>query len=289
MYPAPFRDLTTFLPSFFRMVCLACLLLVSACAALEDEEPEQKGPSEPVEVLYNDAKDLLDRGKFKAAKEAFEEVEGEYPFSEWARRAKLMAGYAAYRAKEYGESRAIVNHYIKLYPAHETAAYAAYISVMCQYDQLTDVRRDQWRTEKARNEFRALIKRYPNSIYARDAKVKLDLVLDHLAGKEMEVGRYYQNRKDYIAAINRYRYVVDEYSRTNHVPEALHRLVESYLSLGLKDDARRSAAVLGYNFPNSPWYSDSYYLLTGDRVEVAPAAEELDWWDKVKSSVTKLF
>ncbi len=196
-----------------------------------------------------------------------------YPYSEWAKRALIMQAFAFHRDRDYEASRATAQRYIDLYPADEDAAYAQYLLALSYYDQIDDVGRDQGLTFQALQALRSVIETYPESGYARSAILKFDLAFDHLAGKEMEIGRYYLKRGHYTAAINRFRVVVEEYQTTSHTPEALHRLVESYLSLGLEDEARTAGAILGYNFRSTPWYRDSYALLTGRGLTLEPAGD----------------
>jgi outer membrane protein assembly factor BamD len=243
----------------------AALALVAATAILggcsgdgEDEYVER-----PVEELYNEAQDLLENGSPRQAGQAFEEVERQHPYSLWATRAQLMSAYAFYEANSYDEAIAAAERFIELHPGHQDVPYAYYLIGISYYEQISDVGRDQKMTEEALQAFDELTRRFPDSEYARDARLKGDLARDHLAGKEMEIGRYYLRRGQYVAAINRFRNVVDRYQTTTHVPEALHRLTEAYLSLGLEQEAQKNAAVLGYNFPSSEWYEDSYALLNG--------------------------
>jgi outer membrane protein assembly factor BamD len=259
------------------------ILLLVGCSSTKEE-----AVIPPVEVLYNEGKNFLDEREYKKAIEKFELVEREYPFAEWARRAKLMGAYASYEKGAYTDAEASLEAYVKLYPASEETAYAYYLIALTYYEQITDVRRDQESTRKARQALQDVIRRYPQSDYAKDAKVKLDLVVDHLAGKEMEIGRYYLKRKQFTPAINRFNSVIDNYQTTNHVPEALHRLVECYLALGLAQDAKRTAAVLGYNYPGSDWYADSYRLIEGEG-STPVAVEKTGWWGSVKDSVGKIF
>jgi len=249
------------------LIGLCALILVmpiTACSG-RDEKAEMAGGAAaeqiPVEDLYNKAADTLDAEKYIEAKKLFEDVEREYPYSKWATKAKLMAAYAAYEADRYDEAVLALDRFIELHPGNEDIDYAYYLKALAYYEQISDVARDQAMTEMALQALNTLITRFPDSQYARDAKLKRDLVLDHLAGKEMEIGRYYLNRNQINAAINRFRNVVTDYQTTTHVPEALHRLVECYLTLGLENEATHVAAVLGYNYPGSEWYEDSYKLL----------------------------
>ena len=193
----------------------------------------------------------------------FAEVERLYPYSEWAKRALIMQAFAYHKHREYEESRATAQRYIDTYPAEEDAAYAKFLLALSYYDQIDEVGRDQGLTFQALQALRAVIEEYPDSDYARSSILKFDLAFDHLAAKEMEIGRYYLKRKHYAAAINRFRVVVENFQTTTHVPEALHRLVEAYLSLGLTDEAQTAGAILGHNFQSTIWYEDSYALLTG--------------------------
>ena len=242
-----------------------------ACAGGADEEDYVE---RPVGDLYNQALDTLLAGDPREAARGFEEVERQHPYSEWATRGQLMSAYAFYRANAYDEAVNAARRFIDLHPGHKDVAYAYYLIGVCYYERISDVGRDQKMTADAYRAFEELIRRFPDSEYARDAELKADLARDHLAGKEMEIGRYYLHRGKYVAAINRFRTVVDNYQTTTHVPEALHRLTEAYLALGIEQEAERTAAVLGYNFPNSSWYVDSYALLTGEPVELPRQADE---------------
>ncbi len=238
-------------------LCLAAALTVSACS--KDKKPEEV--DEPVDKLYNSAQDLLEKSDFEGAAKAFEEVERQHPYSPWATRAEIMAAYSYYQADKYDESIGAAQRFIDLHPGHQDAPYAYYLIGVDYYEQISDIRRDQEMTQKALAALGEVVRRYPDSAYARDAQLKIDLARDHLAGKEMEIGRYYQDRKEYLAAINRFRTVVEQYQTTSQVPEALMRLTECYLALGVHDEAQTAAAVLGYNYPGSKWYERSYALL----------------------------
>jgi outer membrane protein assembly factor BamD len=234
------------------------VLLIHACSSTEQPYVER-----PVDDLYNEAMDNLEAGDDKKAAKLFDEVERQHPYSSWATKAQLMAAYAHYQANEYDEAVTAIDHYIELHPANSDVPYAYYLKGLSFYERISDIHRDQEMTEKAKAVFEELANRYPESEYARDARIKVDLCNDHLAGKEMVVGRYYLRRGYYLAAINRFKTVVDKYQTTTHVPEALLRLTEAYTALGLVDEARTTAAVLGYNFPQSDWYADAYALLGG--------------------------
>ena len=252
---------------------LTALLLVAAtlhgCGTTEEEYVEK-----PAETLYGEAMDAVDSRNYPDAVTLFEETERQHPYSQWATRAQLMTAYANYQANRYDEAVAALDRYIQLHPGNrKTIAYAYYLRALCHYERMSDPLRDQSMTEEALGSLEQVVRRFPETAYARDAKIKLDVTRDHLAGKEMEVGRFYLRRGHYSAAINRFRRVVDRYQTTTHVPEALHRLVEAFLALGIPDEAGRVAAVLGHNYPGSEWYRDSYALVTGAGISM-PEAEE---------------
>ncbi|WP_084418108.1 outer membrane protein assembly factor BamD [Henriciella litoralis] len=228
----------------------------------------------PVEALYNAAAQELDRGDYVSAIELFNEVERQHPYSEWARRSTMMSAYASYRSRRYDDAVSTAQRYLSLNPAGQTAPYAYYIIAMSYFQQIVDVGRDQKTTELALNALTDVVRRFPNTDYARDASVKIDMVRDQLAGKEMEIGRWYLRRNEHLAAVNRFKTVVDEYDTTTHTPEALHRLVEAYLSLGLTDQAVAAASVLQYNYPDSRWYRDSYDLIERGGSGAEPASSD---------------
>ena len=232
-----------------------------------------------VDTLYITAKQKLDEGEAKQSAALFDEVERQHPYSPWARRAQLMGAFSYYMARDYAKSIQASQRFLSVHPGNKDAPYAYYLVALCYYEQISDVRRDQKDTRQALDALTEVIRRYPSTAYATDAKLKLDLVNDHLAGKEMEIGRYYLKRNQVVAAINRFRYVVENYQTTSHVPEALHRLTEAYLSLGVVDEAKAAAAVLGYNFPGSEWYLDSYALLTGQNMR--PEEKKGSWLSRI--------
>ena len=242
------------------LIVLAALSF-TACGKSSDEDKPK--PNEAADKLYNDAHKKLDEGSYKESIKGFEEVERQHPYSQWAVRAEIMIAYVNYRSGKYNEAVSSLEHFVKQHPSNPNTPYAFYLKAMCYYEQITDVGRDQKVTSQAQQALGEVIKRFPDTEYARDARIKLDLTTDHLAGKEMEIGRWYENQQEYLAAINRFRIVVEKYQTTSHTPEALHRLVECYLKLGVTDEAKRYAAVLGYNYPNSSWYKDSYALMNG--------------------------
>ncbi len=237
--------------------------LVSAVAACGSSDDEDRVEGRSVQVLYNEAVDQLEAGRYATASKMFDNVEREHPYSVWATKAQLMAGYAYYKASQYDEAVIALDRFIQLHPGNRDVAYAYYLKALSHYERISDVVRDQGTTEAALAGLREVVRRFPNSRYARDARLKMDLTLDHLAGKEMEVGRYYLKRGYHLASINRFRNVVDKYQTTSHVPEALHRLVEAYTALGITEEAKKAAAVLGHNYPGSEWYLDSYAIAAG--------------------------
>lgn len=255
------------------------LLTLGACASDDDKPPVEA----EADVLYNRAASAMDAKNYKEATKQFEEVERQHPYSQWATHAQLMAAYASYQAQDYDEAIMALDRFIELHPGHKDIDYAYYLRALCFYERISDVRRDQEMTEEALTALETLISRYPDSKYSRDAKLKRDLTLDHLAGKEMEIGRYYLKQGQVNAAINRFRMVIRNYQTTTHVPEALHRLVEAYLTLGVKDEATRVAAVLGYNYPGSKWYERSYGLL--DAGSQAKIKDDRNWVNRTVDSL----
>ncbi len=257
--------LSTFRPS--RLIALLALALpLAACAGDEGEAPAAPRASSevreiPAETLYSNALMQMDKGNWQPCAAAFDEVERQHPYSVWARRAILMSAFCHYQGNKYNEAIMAADRFITLHPGNKDAPYAYYLKAVSLYEQIVDVGRDQRRTEQAMAALRELIKRFPQTDYARDARLKLDLTKDHLAGKEMSIGRYYLKRGELVAAITRFRTVVEQYQTTSHVPEALHRLVEAYLSLGVIKEAKTAAAVLGHNYPGSEWYEDTYALM----------------------------
>jgi outer membrane protein assembly factor BamD len=240
-------------------------LLLASCGKDEEDKPK---PTEPVDKLYNEAQGHLKDKDYKLATKGFEEVERQHPYSEWSVRAEIMAAYAQYKNGQYDEAIGALDRFVKQHPGNKNTPYAFYLKAICYYEQITDVGRDQKITSDAQQALSEVMRRFPETEYARDARIKYDLTNDHLAGKEMEIGRYYERHEEYLAAINRFRLVVDKYQTTSHVPEALHRLVECYLKLGVTDEAQKYAAVLGYNYPNSSWYKDSFADMNGEKLPV---------------------
>ncbi|HEV7265378.1 MAG TPA: outer membrane protein assembly factor BamD [Falsiroseomonas sp.] len=259
-----------------RRLPLALLLLLPLAGCSNWDGSQQSLNARPVAAdtsadgLYAAGLEALSAQQYQRAVELFDTVEREHPYSAFATNAKLMAAYGEYMRNRYTEALGALDRFIQLHPAHRDIAYAYYLRALSYYEQINDVQRDQRTTGQAMAALQEVANRFPNTPYARDARLKIDLARDHLAGHDMAIGRFYQNRRLHLAAIGRFRRVVDEYQTTNHVAEALHRLTELYLTLGLTEEARRTASVLGHNYPGSPWYQDSYALL----VEGAEPAEQ---------------
>ena len=245
---------------------MATLGLLAACSQPEPEF-EKFTPKE----IFDRAEYELARNNAEDAARYFGEVERLYPYSEWAKRALIMQAFSYHVDRDYEQSRSAAQRFIDFYPADADAAYAQYILALSFYDQIDDVGRDQGITFQALQALRLVIERYPDSEYARTSILKFDLAFDHLAGKEMEIGRYYLKKGHYGAAANRFRSVVEDFQTTSHTPEALHRLVECYLSLGLREEAQTAGAILGYNYQGSEWYEDAYNALTGAGLPLEPA------------------
>ena len=240
---------------------LGVTALISALAACSGDKKDAY-IEKPVDDLYNQAMDQMVEKQYGPAAKTFEAVESEHPYSVWATKSQLMSAYAYFENADYGQAIIEADRFIQLHPGNRDVAYAYYLKAISYYVQIVDVGRDQKITELALKALEDVIRRFPDSKYARDAKLKLDFTRDHLAGKEMEIGRYYLKRGQYLAAMNRFKRVIDDYQSTTHVPEALERLIECDLALGLTNEARRNAAVLGYNYPGSKWYTDGYELVT---------------------------
>jgi outer membrane protein assembly factor BamD len=266
------------------MTVAVAALTVSACAGTK---PRQKLAYEerPVEALYNTGYQRLQSKRWSDAIDYFQEVERQHPYSEWSRRAILMQVYAYYQNNNYQDAIAAADRFIALFPGNPSAAYAFYMRAICNFEQIVDVGRDQGYAEAALVGLRDVARRYPNTAYATDARIKIDMVNDQLAGKEMAVGRFYQRANQPLAALNRYKAVINNeaFQRSSHTPEALYRLVEVNVALGLTEEATRNAAVLGHNYPGSPWYAEAYALLTerGQRPDVQPEAKRESWLQRI--------
>jgi outer membrane protein assembly factor BamD len=259
-------------------------LTISACGN-RGARPRLAYEERPVEALYNTGYQRLESRRWGDAIDYFQEVERQHPYSEWSRRAILMQIYAHYHSNNYAEAIAAADRFIQLFPGNPSAPYAFYMKALCNFEQITDVGRDQGYAQAALDGLRDVARRYPGTSYAIDATVKIDMVNDQLAGKEMAIGRYYQRAGQPLAAMNRYKAVIDNesYQRTSHAPEALYRLVEVNLQLGLKEEATRNGSVLGHNYPGSPWYAEAYALLTeeGRRPDVAPEGQRESWLRRI--------
>jgi outer membrane protein assembly factor BamD len=261
--------------SKFTWPLLAVSLALSACGGGEQEVSLDDLPPQ---TIFERAEVELADGKAEKAAELFAEVERLYPYSEWAKRSLIMSAFANHQDGNYEQSRTDSQRYLDFYPADEDAPYAQYLIALSFYDQIDNVSRDQGVTFQALQALRTVVERYPDSEYATSALLKFDLALDHLAGKEMEIGRYYLKRGHFGAAIARFRVVVEEFQTTSHTPEALHRLVESYLSLGLVDDAQTAGAILGHNFQATDWFQDTHVLLTGRGLSSEAGSKNATKW-----------
>lgn len=244
------------------LVPLAAALLLSGCATLGGKKKgETAYVARDVESLYTEGKQRLDKGDYKIAAALFDEVERQHPYSEWARRAEIMGAFANYLQRDYNKAIEGAQRFLAIHPGNKEAPYAYYLISLCYYEQIADVDRDQKITEEALEALTEVIRRYPQTEYAADARLKIDLVNDHLAGKEMEIGRYYERSGKWLAAEIRFQTVIDKYQTTSHTPEALYRLTETNLALGIPDQAKKYAAVLGANYPGNKWYQKAYGLL----------------------------
>lgn len=246
---------------FGRLAVLAALAATTAGCASKSKKHDVPYVARDVGTLYSAAKNRLDLGRYKEAAALFDEVERQHPYSVWARRAQLMSAFANYLSKDYTASIQSSQRFLSVHPGNRDAPYAYYLIALGYYEQISDVTRDQKITQQALDALGELMRRYPNTRYASDARLKVDLVRDHLAGKEMEIGRFYETRGQWLAATLRFRKVVDDYQTTTHTPEALMRLTETYLALGVPQEAEKAAAVLGANYPGSDFYARAYKLV----------------------------
>lgn len=252
---------------------LAVALPAAGCSLFEKKE--EFAPDEPADKLYGEGLTGVEKGDYTAAGKKFAEVDRQHPYTDWGRKAVLMQTYSAYKAGKWDDAISNGNRYVQLHPTSSDAPYALYLVGMSYYNQVPDVSRDQERTTRAIAAFDDLVRRWPQSEYAEPAKRRASVARDQLAGKEMQVGRFYLQRKDYTGAINRFRIVVSQYQQTRHVDEALHRLVEAYLSLGVVGEAQTAAAILGHNYPDTEWYKASYALLNTSGVQ--PQENQGSW------------
>ncbi len=265
----------------FLMLSAAALLL-SGCSLFGSDDATNdlnkdaaQYQERPIDQIYDNAWKQINKGNWELAATQFNEVDRQHPYSVWARRAQLMSAFCSYQANKYDDAVATADQYISLHPGSQEVAYAFYLKAISLYEQIVDVGRDQSKTQGALVALQDVVQRFPDTEYARDATLKIDLTQDHLAGKEMEVGRYYLTRGNYIGAINRFRVVVDQYQTTPQIAEALERLTESYYSLGLDSEAQTAAAVLGANYPGTVWYQDSFNILRGRNL--TPVADQQSW------------
>jgi outer membrane protein assembly factor BamD len=265
------RTMQTRSPTKLAILALSAgaLMLTSGCGGKGGKSKDTAYVARDVDTLYQAAKDRLDRGDTKEAAALFDEVERQHPYSPWARRAQLMSAFSYYADRDYSKSIQSAQRFLSIHPGNKDAPYAFYLIAISYYEQISDVTRDQKVTQQALTALTELIRRYPNSTYSSDARLKIDLVNDHLAGKEMTIGRSYQRSGKWLAATIRFRKVIDTYQTTSHTPEALYRLVESYLSLGIPAEAQKSAAVLGANYPGNEWYARAYGLINRHSPAVA--------------------
>ena len=268
-----------FARGFVPLCAVLSLLALSGCSLFEgsknDKPKDAQYQERPIDQIYSDAWKKVRNGSWEDAAKQFAEVERQHPYSIWARRASLMSAFCYYEANKYSDAISAADQYISLHPGSKEVSYAFYLKAVSLYEQIVDVGRDQSNTEAALVALQDVVQRFPDSEYARDATLKIDLTLDHLAGKQMEVGRYYLFRGDYIGAINRFRVVVEQYQKTTQIAEALERLTEAYYALGITKEAQTAAAVLGANYPGSPWYEDAYNLLKGHNLK--PEEDKGSW------------
>ena len=252
------------------------LILIASCTSSPDVEPYSQ---EKLDKIYNDAVSYLDKKQYEEAADKFLSVEREYPYSNWSEKALLMASYSLFEAKKFDDTVNQLTRYMQLYPNSKDLAYANYLIGLSYYLQVANIGRDQINAKLALQSFNTIIDRFPESEYAKDSRIKRDLAVDHIAGSEMEIGRYYQKRKQHSAAINRFKVIISEYQTTSHIEEALARYSESYISLGIFTEAQSSAAILGYNYPYSRWYEYIYNQL--EYAGLRPKEERSSWIKEV--------
>jgi outer membrane protein assembly factor BamD len=270
--------------TLLTVVLLAAVLGGCSSFSFFKKNDDNNVPDQPADKLYNEGLFLLnEKSDAKGAAKKFDEVDRMQPYSEWARKSLVMSAYAYYKAGDYDDAISAAQRYVTLHPGSPDAAYAQYLIASSNYDQIPDITRDQQRTEKAIAALDEVTRKYPNTEYANAAKQKLEMARDQLAGKEMMIGRFYLQRKDFIGAINRFKIVVTRYQTTRHVEEALERLTEAYMALGIVGEAQTAAAVLGHNFPDSRWYKDAYNLLKTGGHE--PSENQGSWISKAFKKV----
>lgn len=272
-----------------RWIPTLLLLAPIALAACSSTGKDEKNlpPQKTAQELFDTGTRDLEKERYVGAVKSFQELEKLYPYADLAPKAKILSAYANYMKEDYDEAIVGLDQFLQMHPGSKDAPYALYLKALCYYEQISDVSRDQSMTRKAMEQLALVTSRYPDTSYAKEAKMKLDLTRDHLAGKEMDIGRWYQKNNQMQAAINRYRTVVDTYQTTNHTPEALHRMVECYLSLGLVKEARETAVVLGHNYPGSTWYQDTYALIGNDpsAKPVGDDSGEKSWFSRTVGSM----
>lgn len=272
----PMRSFSFFRGLTIRACAVAALAFaLPACSLLEEDDTYQQSVSDPVDLLYNQGLAAIKAGDYAKATKRFDDIERQYGGTDWARKATLMSAYASYTGGAYDDAMKSAQRYVTLYPNTPDAAYAAYLYANANYVQIPDITRDQAKTMKALGAFEDIIKRWPKSEYVQDAKFKIQVTRDQLAGKEMAVGRFYLNQKNYPAAINRFKVVVSTFQQTRHVEEALARLTEAYMALGVQAEAQTAAAILGNNYPDGQWYKDTYALVKSGGLE---PREDTDSW-----------
>lgn len=270
----------------FGWVALLCMTLLAACSSTEESLDELAFKDEPADRLYNEGLAALNAGDASTAQKKFKDIDRQHPYSTWAKKSLVLNAYSNFQTGNYEDAISSARRFITLYPGDSDAAYAQYLIGQSYFRQIPDVTRDQEMTAKALTAMQELVRRYPESEYTNDARKKVRVTLDQLAGKEMQVGRYYQERQEYIAAVNRFKTVVSEYQTTRHVEEALLRLTETYLALGVVPEAQTAAAVLGHNFPDSEWYERAYELLAEGGYK--PQENRGSWISKTFGSLTGL-
>ena len=261
----------------------ACALLAGLLAGCADDK-NTIAPDEPADKLYNEGLTLLNKKEFVDSAKKFEEVDRQHPYSDWGRKSLLMAAFAYYEGGKYDDTITAAKRYVTLHPGSTDAAYAQYLMASAYFDQIPDVTRDQARTERAMQSLAEVVRKYPDTEYAESAKKKIEVARDQLAGKEMMIGRFYLEKRNFIGAINRFKAVVTQYQTTRHVEEALMRLTECYMALGIVNEAQTAAAVLGHNFPSSPWYQDAYKLVQTSGSE--PRENKDSWISKAFKALT---
>ena len=267
------------------LVAAVALLALAGCKSSEVSSSDFVDDIIPAEELYNQALSSIDAGNLGRAQKKLEQLDRQHPYSEYSRKALIMQTFIAYRQQKYEETAQFGKRYVSLYPGDKDAAYAQYLVGMSYHRQIPDVTRDQTVTARAYNAMNSLVERYPESEYVEDAKTKMRIARDQIAGKEMVTGRYYMERREFQAAINRFRYVVEKFQDTRHIEEALARLTEAYYSIGLANEAQAAAAVLGHNFPDSQWYADSLKLLNTGGLE--PREDPKSWLAAISRNLSR--